>query len=234
MSTTMSTTTITAAENVTVGQHLLEQGTWAEVVGRDIVGGFVALDLVAAGNTYRYGKDEPVEVADFVGWTVVPAICPEVRFTVRKATDTETCDMCEQIGDWSNPTDGPAAYTVDAEEELGQGGNNQSYCVNHLVHVIETYGPDAGDEWAPPATEREHVILVAFEVNGTTREQAERKLHERLVPVLRSRDALSPVESWWVAEDERFDGSDCDSAVFVKPGKQEQAVAVLRAAGLAY
>jgi hypothetical protein len=63
--------------------------------------------------------------------------------------------------------------------------------------------------------EQEHVFLVAFTVHGQTRDQAQDRLMAQLVPVLRGHNPTSPVESWWVAEDDRRDGSDCDSAVFV-------------------
>ncbi len=83
----------------------------------------------------------------------------------------------------------------------------------------------------------EHVILLAVVVPAESRKDAEEYLHTRpsLTPVSWDGTETSPViDSWWVAEDERYDGSDCDSAVFVKPGKQREAVAVLRRAGLAH
>jgi hypothetical protein len=72
----------------------------------------------------------------------------------------------------------------------------------------------------------EHVFLVAVTVEAEDREAAERHLHT----VLPAPGA--EVESWWVAEDDRRDGSDCDSAVFVTPGQQTQALHVLLRAGL--
>lgn len=68
----------------------------------------------------------------------------------------------------------------------------------------------------------EHVILVAVSVVAETRESAELYLHHRLP---RPGDELPEtggtyVESWWVAEDDRRDGSDNDSAVFVPKGTQ--------------
>ena len=36
------------------------------------------------------------------------------------------------------------------------------------------------------------------------------------------------MECWWIAEDDRRDGSDNDSAVFVHPGKQMEAYRLLR------
>ena len=72
----------------------------------------------------------------------------------------------------------------------------------------------------------EHIILVAFEVTAPSRAEA----HEILTPLLPRPNGLpdpSPIECWWVAEDDRVDGSDNDSAVFVDPGKQHEASLLL-------
>jgi hypothetical protein len=63
----------------------------------------------------------------------------------------------------------------------------------------------------------EHTILVAFTVEGESMRDAQESLMRRLVPQLQSRDLSSPVIEWWIAEDERYDGSDLESAVFI-PG----------------
>lgn len=70
--------------------------------------------------------------------------------------------------------------------------------------------------------QNEHTFLVAFSVYGETREEAELALHGELLehPVSATD---SPIESWWVAEDDRRDGSDRDSAVFVAKGGQANA-----------
>jgi len=82
------------------------------------------------------------------------------------------------------------------------------------------------------------VFLVGIEVATTlSREDTERFLHSAL-PAPETRTPYPQpyvaVESWWIAEDERYDRSDNDSAVFIKPGKQREAVALLRKHGLAY
>lgn len=56
----------------------------------------------------------------------------------------------------------------------------------------------------------EHVILVAVNIAAPTRQEAVSSLGS----------FLSGVPEWWVAEDDRTDGSDNDSAVFVPYGKQ--------------
>lgn len=83
----------------------------------------------------------------------------------------------------------------------------------------------------------EHVILVAFTVFGDTRETAEAALTQAIaIKHLRERVTVVDIEgdypavdSWWVAEDDRRDRSDNDSAVFVPLGRQSEAVSILAA-----
>jgi hypothetical protein len=83
----------------------------------------------------------------------------------------------------------------------------------------------------------EHVILVAVTVEAETREEAH-TVAQLGMPRPGARYptgkgfATGLVTSWWVAEDDRQDGSDCDSAVFVTPGTQAQASRRLYMAGL--
>lgn len=83
-----------------------------------------------------------------------------------------------------------------------------------------------------------HTFLVAFQVetpNGdVTRMGAERDLLRSLPRpgVGLSADHSAHLECWWVAEDDREDGSDNDSAVYVHPGNQQAAYDLLRAHGL--
>lgn len=74
-----------------------------------------------------------------------------------------------------------------------------------------------------------HTILVAFAVNGDTRESAQRALMQRL-PDPES-DCHAVIDCWWIAEDDRTDGSDDDSAVFVPMGMQAWFEAVVRGGG---
>lgn len=71
----------------------------------------------------------------------------------------------------------------------------------------------------------EHVFLTAVTVEGPTREAAELHLHKILPqPIGGVRDGESCfLESWWIAEDDRRDRSDNDSAIFVPMGQQEEA-----------
>ena len=73
-----------------------------------------------------------------------------------------------------------------------------------------------------------HTILVAFAVNGQTRAEAEQTLMGSL-PNPES-DCHETIDCWWIAEDDRTDGSDDDSAVFVPKGLQADCEAVLRLA----
>lgn len=81
----------------------------------------------------------------------------------------------------------------------------------------------------------EHTILVAFTVEAEHRDLAHLHLMEKLPQVEASqwpgRPSKSTLTSWWVAEDDRQDGSDSDSAVFVSPGFTRRASIVLAAAG---
>lgn len=65
-----------------------------------------------------------------------------------------------------------------------------------------------------------HTILVAFNIQGETRQEAMEELAQEL-PVV---DGVSAIECWWIAEDDRIDNSDEDSAVFVPKGKQIEAI----------
>lgn len=74
-----------------------------------------------------------------------------------------------------------------------------------------------------------HTILVAVVVQGHDRESAERHLHD----VLPTPGEDNDIDSWWIAEDERYDRSDCDSAVFCGVGNQHKARDLIEKAGLA-
>ena len=73
----------------------------------------------------------------------------------------------------------------------------------------------------------EHVFLVAFHMRGRGRDECQ----GQLIRSLRHGVPLGPgpfkqrevVEEWWVAEDDRLDGSDNDSAVFCHKGSQAKA-----------
>jgi hypothetical protein len=107
----------------------------------------------------------------------------------------------------------------------------------HDVHV--EFGPnlhvwvDPGFlTWEPAEPEpEEHVFLVALQAKGRTREEAQRVALAYL-PNHPSPDRTPGLECWWVAEDDRVDGSDNDSAVFVNPGSQVRAAELLHRYGL--
>lgn len=60
----------------------------------------------------------------------------------------------------------------------------------------------------------EHVYLVAFTMTAPDRRSGHLRLHEALSPVLQHPSA----DSWWVAEPDRLDGSDCANAEFTNDG----------------
>jgi hypothetical protein len=74
-----------------------------------------------------------------------------------------------------------------------------------------------------------YVILVAFVVDGHNEEDAHKALMQHLPKTYYSDDD-SPISEYWVAEDNRYDNSDNNSAVFIPPGtSQEQIRDLLRA-----
>jgi hypothetical protein len=76
----------------------------------------------------------------------------------------------------------------------------------------------------------EHTFLVAVTVAGGTREEAELLLHRELPGVGHDGEpeGVPYIESWWVAEDDRRDRSDNDSAVFVPKGEKGRVLRILR------
>lgn len=98
--------------------------------------------------------------------------------------------------------------------------------MKHRAHTTSTAQLDWEDEVRansgqrprssdPEGQSTEHVILVAVTVNSATRESALRGL-EFYLP-----RPGAVIEDWWIAEDERYDGSDNESAVFVPEGMDQ-------------
>lgn len=81
---------------------------------------------------------------------------------------------------------------------------------------------------------RSRTILVAFDVKPTVSDhQAQQTIVDTLEFTRLDPRALGTVvESWHIAEDNRIDDSDSDSAVFCATGKQVEARALLVAHGL--
>jgi hypothetical protein len=73
----------------------------------------------------------------------------------------------------------------------------------------------------------EFVVLAAIQVTAPNGWSAQNLVASHLPT-----PGKDGVECWWIAEDDRQDGSDNDSAVFVSPGTQEVASTLLHAAGL--
>lgn len=83
-------------------------------------------------------------------------------------------------------------------------------------------------------TDFHDVLMVAFDIRGHSAEQVHRWLQSKM-PACYGADDLDQgitLDAWWVANDERFDGSDTDSAVFVRRGEQSNARVKLRQYGL--
>lgn len=76
----------------------------------------------------------------------------------------------------------------------------------------------------------ERVVLVAFHTDSDTAEHGQRVVMHLLDGLIEKSEGT--LIAWWVAEDERYDGSDNDSAVFVHKGMQHKAHAILEKLGL--
>lgn len=63
-----------------------------------------------------------------------------------------------------------------------------------------------------------HTILVAFTVHAPDFIAAQSQLMRQLPSP--GHPGVDGIDSWWIAEDGRIDGSDNDSAVFVPMGRQ--------------
>ena len=74
-----------------------------------------------------------------------------------------------------------------------------------------------------------HTVLVAVSVFADTPAEAERKVMGLLPYPVADENSL---DCWWIADDNRTDGSDCDSAVFVTPGMQAAASRLLFEEGM--
>lgn len=106
--------------------------------------------------------------------------------------------------------------------------------LHHYIDEARSITPPTDEELEAMdiSTDQEYVVLVAISVGGCSAfEDAHHVVMDTLRPLIR--DNGGPLESWWIAEDERYDGSDNDSAVFVPIGTQRafsDMIAALRAA----
>lgn len=102
-------------------------------------------------------------------------------------------------------------------------------CSDCIKDVAEYWNAKAGR----PA-EFHDVLMVAFDIRGLTAQRAQEWLMDGLPDPGKYKfyDGDLVLDSWWFANDERFDGSDTDSAVFVRKGCQKQARKLLREHGL--
>jgi hypothetical protein len=83
---------------------------------------------------------------------------------------------------------------------------------------------------------RSRTILVALDVVPTTESMIAQRLIEVALngsPLLNPTSPHAIVESWHIAEDDRIDANDSQSAVFCRTGCQAEARDLLEAHGLA-
>ena len=77
--------------------------------------------------------------------------------------------------------------------------------------------------------EDEHIILVAISVTGCESRDAAQDylIHQALPrPDDRRSEKVASIDSWWIAEDDRRDGSDTDSAVFITGGYEQRKLGI--------
>lgn len=78
------------------------------------------------------------------------------------------------------------------------------------------------------------VVLIAFDITGPNQATVYETLESIIPQNVRDGQEIGnsgcTIDSWWIADDD-YDGADCDSAVFVKKGRQIPARAVLRNSG---
>jgi hypothetical protein len=115
------------------------------------------------------------------------------------------------------------------------------YDRNHPRPARPTFDANTGKAMPPAETIGEthegrgfhDVLRVAFDISGPNAKNTHEWLMANLPTPGEAGDAGEIyLDSWHVANDERFDRSDCDSAVFVAMGNQNEARQVLREAGL--
>jgi hypothetical protein len=90
------------------------------------------------------------------------------------------------------------------------------------------YGPTR-DVFEKPANEKFHdVLMVAFDLKGPNAQNVHQWLMDQM-PETGDHGDFGEInlDAWWVANDERFDGSDTDSAVFVPKGQQNECRQIL-------
>lgn len=72
------------------------------------------------------------------------------------------------------------------------------------------------------------VLMVAFDISGPSRTVVEAFINNHMPSVEEEHPTGVNLDSWWIADDDRLEHGDCDSAVFVKKGCQEEARELLR------
>lgn len=106
--------------------------------------------------------------------------------------------------------------TVQLLEELVRTDPDQD--LYNLRVIKEPLEWDQAQPTHTPEVTEPHTILAAFEVYGRDAEDAQQRLLDGLDDVLD--DDTTDMSAYWIAQDNRIDGSDCDSAVFVPYGAQ--------------
>lgn len=131
------------------------------------------------------------------------------------------------------PTRRDTGYTRYNRLEPRRRTEFEAYAEKDVQETMDLFGPrDEDGKFDPEANRGFHdVLMVAFDLTGPNALIAQQWLMERL-PKPNDTDSVVNLDSWWIANDERHDGSDCDSAIFVRKGQQAEARQLLRERGL--
>lgn len=109
------------------------------------------------------------------------------------------------------------------QQWMQEGGDRHKRYGMELISRLNSNPPKPFTGSTPDA---EGTVIVALTVKGATKEDRQRSVMNALAVALEDVED-SNVEDWWIADDERYDGSSNASAVFVEMGNAYTAFQVL-------
>lgn len=96
-------------------------------------------------------------MTDFTGWTVTSEDLFDETLTVFPADPGAPCDACDKA----------AVYKLNANEVLGDAGQDAHYCQADMHKAIYLFAP-MGEKWAPPVQDQEPRVRYASQLRGMT------------------------------------------------------------------